>query len=109
MKSDTLFIVGAIGIGAYFIYEAVQKAVAVREKLQNVGEAIGSGLFDFFHPDPVGETTFYIPTFPDGTRHSVPSRSVNSRGQFILTQFYGSQVWQLLTSKSDGKRYAAKV
>jgi len=109
LNSKDVLLIGALSAGFYFIYRAIVEAANVKDKLADVGSAVGSGLFDFFHPDQVGETIFYIPTFPDGTKHAVPSRSVNGNGQFVLTQFYGSQRWQLLTNKKNGKRYAAKV
>ena len=113
MKSENLITIGVVVIGAYFIYRAIQEVADVKDKLADVGSAIGSGLFDFFHPDQVGETIFYSVTFPkspvgDGQRHAVPSRSVNAQGQFVLSQFFGQTRWQLLKGK-DGMKYAAKV
>lgn len=113
MKSDTVITVAAIGIGAYALYQAIQGLSNVKDKLASVGEAIGSGLFTLFHPDPVGETLFYTVTFPaspigDGQRHAVPSRSIDMNGRFILQEFFGLKRWQLLTGK-DGKRYAAPL
>jgi hypothetical protein len=109
MKTDTVLIVGAVGIGLYVIAQAVKGLGNIKDTLNDAGAAIGSGLFNLFHPDPVGETLYYTPTFPDGRRHAVPSRSVSRNGQFTLPEFYGPQRWLLLTSKQDGKRYAAKI
>jgi hypothetical protein len=113
VKTENVLTIGVVAIGVYFVYRAIQEMADVKDKLADVGSAIGSGLFDFFHPDQVGETIFYSVTFPkspiaDGQRHAVPSRSVNAQGQFTLPQFFGSTRWQLLKGK-DGMKYAAKV
>lgn len=113
MKTENLITIGVVAVGAYFVYRAIQEAANVKDKLADVGSAIGSGLFDFFHPDQVGETIFYSVTFPklpigDGQRHAVPSRSVSSQGQFTLPAFFGSKRWQLLVDK-NGMKYAVKV
>lgn len=105
--TDTVLLIGVAG-AAWFVWrEFNKKKEKVLSLLDTLSTAIGSGLFDLFHPDPVGETTFYMVTFPDGQRHSVPSRTVSTKGVFTLPNFYGSTRWQLLIR--DRVKYAAPV
>lgn len=77
---------GAVLGGLFLAYKVVSGVVTVAgagaKALTSTGEAIGSGLYDMFHKDPVGDATYYIVQFPDGQRHQVPSRSVDSSGLF---------------------------
>jgi len=109
--ADELLRVGIYVIGGYALFKLLQGALFVgsipanvKNALGSVGSALGSGLFDLFHPDQVGESLFYTPTFADGSRHAIASRSVTSLGRFV----YNGSTFQLLTGK-DGKRYAVKV
>jgi hypothetical protein len=81
MKSrDTLMIAALGGVLVYLLYRTT---TAAARALASAGEALGSGLFDLFHPDPVGEVLYYSVKFPDGSTHAVPSRSVTSAGRFV--------------------------
>lgn len=104
-------IVGAVLGGLYLLTRAGSKAA---EALTSAGEAIGSGLYDFFHPNQVGETTFYVVTFPDGSRHSVPASAVDSSGVFLnknLSPTYAGdgKRYRIVVSKIDGTRSAFPV
>lgn len=102
-------IVAGVVAGIYFLSKIGNIGQTSIEALNDVGSAIGSGLFDLFHPDQVGEMLFHIVTFPNGARHSIPSRSVDKNGQFSYIQPpLAATRWQLLTGK-DGKRYAAPL
>ncbi len=109
--ADVLLRVGIYVIGGYALFKLLQGALFVgsipanvKNALGSVGSALGSGLFDLFHPDQVGESLFYTPTFADGSRHAIASREVNALGQFT----YQNTRYQLLTGR-DGMRYAVKV
>lgn len=80
MDRKTLLLLALLGLGGYYLY---RKAADVVKVFRNAGEALGSGLFDLFHPDPVGETLFYTVLFPDGQRHAVPSRAVANDATFV--------------------------
>lgn len=80
MKTKDWLLLALFAGGAYYLYRT---ATGVSRALTSAGEAIGSGLFDLFHPDQVGETLFYKAKFPDGKFHSVPSRAVNADGIFL--------------------------
>lgn len=70
---------------------------AAGRAVTGAGQIIGGKVYDLFHPSPVGETLFYTVTFPNGTRHSVPSSSVNTQGQFTYSlPPLAPRRWQLL-------------
>lgn len=104
---DTILLIGVAGAALFVWHTFTKTKDKILSLLDSAGSAVGSGLFDLFHPDPVGETTFYLVTFPDGVRHSVPSRSVNAKGIFQLPSFYGNKRWQLLVR--DRVKYAAAL
>lgn len=102
---------GAIGVGLYLALKVVGIIEATGSVLKSSGEAIGSGLFDFFHRDQVGEMTFYTVMFPDGQKHTVPSRAVDSNGFFVnrnLSPNYAGdgKRYRILVRKSDGAKSA---
>lgn len=101
-----------IGVGAALLYAVVQvgrkiggAAGAVGDALTKTGETIGEKIYTLFHPDVVGESLFYTVTFPDGKRHSVPSRSVSQTGQFWYPATNGKK-YQLLVDKATGYKVA---
>lgn len=73
MNTKDLLFLGLAATGVYLVYKFVNKA---GDTLTATGEDIGSTLFDWLNPDPTGEMLFYTVTFPDGSRHAIPSRSV---------------------------------
>jgi hypothetical protein len=101
-KADNLLVWGMVIVGglvAYKLFDWGKKGVAA---LNEFGEAAGGAVYEFFHPDTVGEMLFYTVKFPDGQFHAVPSRSVDSSGIFTnsnLSPFYAG----------DGKRYRIMV
>lgn len=112
-NAKDIAIMAGIGVGIYVAFQLLDAGKKAKDALNSAGEAIGSGLYDFFHPDTVGETVYYTVTFPprpigDGQRHAVPSRSVNANGVFTLPQFFGAQRWQIVVGK-DGFKYAART
>lgn len=102
---------GVIGGGAYLLYQLFTTVRSGAQALNDAGTAIGSGLYDFFHRDPLGETLYYTVTFPDGSRHSVPSRSVDNAGLFRNSgngvNYAGDgETYRLVIEKSTGKYFA---
>lgn len=80
MDRKTLLMLAVLGFAGYYLY---RRAADVVKVFRTAGEALGSGLFDLFHPDPVGERLYYNVLFPDGQRHSVPSRAVANDATFV--------------------------
>lgn len=102
---------GLIAGGIYVVYQVVTTIKATGEVLGNAGSAIGTGLYDFFHRDPLGESVYYTVTFPDGSRHSIPSRSVDNGGLFRNTgnglNYLGDgATYRLVRKKDNGALYA---
>lgn len=110
-------------VGAYLVYRITSAASETVDKvvdsLTNTGSKVGERVFDFFHPDVVGESVFYTVEFPgpvgDGKRHSVPSRSVNSDGVFVLGPTWGDgkptplqmrRRWRIMVARGTGLKYA---
>lgn len=113
-------------VGAYLVYRitgaAYQAADAVVDKLTDTGSKIGSGVYDFFHPDVVGESVFYTVGFPkpvgDAQKHAVPSRSVAEDGTFVLGPTWGNgqatplqmrRRWRIVVDRSTGAKVAQPV
>lgn len=97
--------IAGIGFFGYKIYSGLS---AVKDSLSSLGSALGSGLYDLFHPDQTGEMVFYNVLFPDGQKHAIPSRSVDSSGRFT----YQGRRYQLLVDKgkqSGVNKYAVPV
>jgi len=105
MKLDSLVTLGIAGALVYAIAKVTGAAGATGRALSSVGSAIGSGLYEFFHPNAAGESLYYTATFPDGSRHAIPSSAVNSSGIFTRE----SVRYQLLTDKATGARYAVAL
>ena len=105
---------GVIGGAGYLLYTMFTALKSAQEQLATVGSAIGSGLYDFFHRDQVGETLFYNVGFPDGSRHAVASRSVDSYGVFRNsgdgnTYLGDGKTYRLVRQKSNGLLFAIPV
>jgi hypothetical protein len=102
---------GAIGAGLYLAFKVLGLVNSSKDALAAAGGAIGSGLYDLFHRDPLGETTFYVVTFPDGANHSIPSRSIDNAGLFKnsgngVNYFGDGKTYRIMIRKSDGRRVA---
>ena len=88
---------------------------SVKGALTSVGSAIGTGLYDYLHPNELGETVFAILIFPDGQKHSVPASKISASGTFVAKnlspQYPGDgRTYRVLVDKSDRlKRYAVPV
>lgn len=80
---DWLILLAAAG-AAYYLYKKVALIPAV---LTSTGEAIGSGLYDWFHPDAGAQETDYYVHFSNGNYY-IPSTTVDSAGLFT---FRGAQ------------------
>ena len=95
--------------------KALSVGAAVKNALTNVGSAIGTGLYDYLHPNELGDTVFAILIFPDGLKHSVPASRISSSGTFVAKnlspQYPGDgRTYRVLVDKSDRlKRYAVPV
>jgi len=105
---------GAIGAGLYLALQVVGLIKGAGSVLTDTGSAIGSGLYDLFHRDPLGETTFYVVTFPDGVNHSIPSRAIDNSGLFKNTgngvNYAGDgRDYRVMIRKTDGRRVAVLV
>jgi hypothetical protein len=74
----------ALAFALYSVYKVYRGTKAVTDALHNAGSAAGSAIFDWFHPDQVGETIFYTVQFPDGSKHAIASRAVGSDGGFLF-------------------------
>jgi hypothetical protein len=123
LNAQNLIVLAAITAGAYFAYRlfnvASDTAKKVADTLTETGGAIGSGLYDLFHPDTTGETTFYIVNFKapvgDGMRHSVPASTVNKDGVFLLGPTWGDgkptplqmrRKWRIIVDRATGAKVA---
>lgn len=73
---------GAIGVVGYLALEVMGFLKSAKDTVTDFGGSIGRGLYDWFHPDTVGEKIMYTVRFPDGVFHSVPSLSVGNDGTF---------------------------
>lgn len=110
MKPKDLVFLAAIAVGLYAINKAFGIGKKLGEGLSSVGSALGTGLYDLFHPDQTGEMLFYTVQFPNGARHAIPSRSVDKNGQFDYIQPpLAATRWQMLLSKDGKQRFAAPV
>lgn len=114
--TDKVLQVGVIAVGGYLVWKLFQLVTGIGEGAtaivkgvgtlpRTIGEAIGSGLFDLFHPDAAGESLYYTATFPDGARHAIPSGSVDAGGRFS----YAGLRYQLVTQKETGLRVAVRT
>lgn len=112
MKDLEKWIPWAIAAGVAFVaWEFLSVGKKAADALANAGGAIGSGLYDFFHKNQMGETLFYTATFPDSVRHTIPSRVVTEDGFFtnsnLSPQYAGDGVrYRLMKKKTDGLFYA---
>jgi len=100
---DILLLAGLAGA----VYWLASRGIAqVSKALTSTGEAIGSGLFDFFHPHQAGELLYYSVTFPNGDRHAIASGNVDSNGlfRFALPPMV-EQTWQMIVD-ANGNKYA---
>jgi hypothetical protein len=110
-----LAIYAGVGVALYYVIKNIPAAISAGataglKALENVGSALGTGLYERIHPGAVGETVFHIVTFPNGSRHSIPSGSVNDKGQFryaLIPEV--EKTWQLLKDVQTGKWVAARV
>lgn len=108
MKRD-IWVLFALAVGGYVVYRILSDRLG--NALESVGSAIGSGLFDLFHRNQVGETLFYTVQFPpaplaDGQKHAVPSSTVDKEGRFRLPKFFGTKLFRIVLDK-QGFKHAA--
>jgi hypothetical protein len=87
-----------LGVG-YYAWKLKDKG---KEALDAARLSVTDAVFEFFHPDAVGETLFYNVRFPDGATHAVPSRAVDRNGVFLNRNLSPQY-------KGDGKRYRILV
>lgn len=93
-----IVIILAIGVAAYYLKDILAGAGS---KLKEIGENVGGTVYDFFHPDELGTTTFYTVTFPDGARHSIGSKAVRGDGTFDFV----ADGKNIAFGQGDGKTY----
>lgn len=95
MKVKDTIELALLGVLAYMVYLFVKKAPDLPEQ---IGSKIGETLFDFFNPNPVGETVYFTVTFPDNSRHAI-ARSQVSDGRTFVNSGNG------INYAGDGKTY----
>lgn len=117
LKIETVLTVAAVGVGAYLVYKLFNTAAsaagavgaAVQQGYQSTVSALGSGLYKLFGPADIGTNLYYTVTFPDNSRHAVPSNTVDSTGAFTWTGYppgsVAPQALQLVKD-SNGQWYA---
>lgn len=107
MDSKTLNLI-LIGLGAIIALKVISAAKVIPDALASVGEWVGSGLYDFFHPGTF-EALYYTVRFPDGKFRAVPSKTVGSNGRFKFTD---GITYQMIVEKdrpTGPNKYAVKV
>lgn len=72
----------AIGGIGYLVLKTIGLFKSASDVLTSAGSAAGGAVYEWLHPNAVGETIFYTARFPDGSFHTVPSLSVASDGTF---------------------------
>jgi hypothetical protein len=117
-NTEDLLLLALFGAAAYVIYQVVSGTGAA---LASVGNAIGSGLYEAFNPNVLGQTAFLTVAFPDGTSHTVASGLIQgSSGSFTVpindssgvyvtpavSQQYGGNTYTLVQSPG-GTGYTA--
>lgn len=110
-----LAIYAGVGFALYYVIKnlpaiVAQGATAGLKALNDVGSALGTGLYERINPGAVGETTFHLVTFPNGSRHAIASGNVNDKGQFryaLIPEV--TKTWQLLKDVKTGQWVAARV
>lgn len=70
----------------------------------SLGSGIGGSLFSVFGTTPDQDTVYYTTTFPDGSRHTVPSNTVDSNGRFS----FGGTTW-ILGDDGSGNKLATAL
>lgn len=105
-NGDNKFVWGAAALLAVaLVYSLKQSKKFIDNALQSPRDALASGLYRLFGPDEeFGDSLYYTIGFPDGSRHAIPSSSVQKNATFQ----YQNMWYQMLMGK-DGKRYAAFV
>lgn len=71
-----------------------------------IGETLSRWTYNLLNSDDIAPT--YTVTFPDGTKHAVEPKSVNSGGTFVASTYTGAYAGKTLTLYVDasGKKYA---
>lgn len=112
MKLSTVKDIAILAAIAVAIYYLTRGAKSVSNALTSTGETIGSTLYDWFNPNPVGETLFYTVIFPDGSKHAIPSGAVSNR-QFINSgngvNYAGDGLTYQLWDDAQGQHHAVLV
>lgn len=106
MNTDNIIKFALVGIGGYIIYRMLTGASAA---LSTVGNAIGSGLYEAFNPNVLGQTQFLTVNFPDGTSHTVAAGLINSSsGTFTVpaNDSSGTYVTPQVSQQYGGNTYS---
>lgn len=89
MKLEKIAAYVGIAGGAYLLFKLLNlgsavgsAASAVGNALTSTGESIGGALFDWIHPKAAGESLYFTTQFLDGSKHAIPSLSVDIFGRF---------------------------
>jgi hypothetical protein len=106
MKTRDIVIIA--GLGALAVWFVSKKLGAAGQAVLNapaaLGSKIGISLYDWIHPNTVGESVFYVVTFPGGARHAVASGDVAAGGGFM---FQGVPYY--LKADASGNKFAVEA
>lgn len=97
-----------LALGLYIGYKVYKGARAVGDAVGTAREYASAGVtnaIEWFFPLDIGEMTYYAVQFPDGNRHAVGSRAIDSKGYFTFTpasNYKGNPKWV-------GKRFRMAV
>jgi len=94
---------------AYVGYQVYSTVKGVKGALNSVGSAIGSGLYDLFHPNEGKKYSLqYRVKFPDGKDHYIFSDDIDKSGRFT----WNGRRYQMLVDKgkqTGTNKYATPV
>jgi hypothetical protein len=114
MRNSGLLKLALVLGSAYAVYWIITRAlpqlgVAVAGKLSEVGESIGGGLYEWLHPNASGTMVYYTITFPNGSRHALPSDSIGSDGRFdYIAPPLAATHWRVVVD-ANGNKFAQAV
>lgn len=112
--TETLLIWGGVALVAWYF---INKVTPTLPSFTNIGDAIGSGLYDLFNPASLTGNQYAVITFPDGSSHAIDAALINSSGVFTVPSYavdngvtvsaaveqaYGGQEYQVAQAVSGG-------
>lgn len=88
---------------AFVVYKFFSAASAVGGAITSAGQAIGSGLFDFFNPSAGGVQTIYNVQFSNGQKHAIAANTIEADGTFTVPPYvvaYAGQTLKIVTDQN---------